>query len=164
MNFNRNYFTFFYIETLGHIFTILLRCHWYISVYAHHSSLQNTNEQTYSSCFGQVSVTSHLRAFLSRDHMMIIISSLVIISHRYWNTLLDMFWPRFTFVVQQNVESIRLIDPQKMGTIDVQPHYVITTPSLYLRLVFTQGWISFKIVFHSRLTNFNMWPVKVAGV
>jgi hypothetical protein len=44
--------------------------------------------------------------------------------HRYWDTLLDMLWPRFTFVIQQNIESIRLIDPQKMGTIDVQPHYV----------------------------------------
>lgn len=43
---------------------------------------------------------------------------------RYWDTLLEMFWPRFTFVIQQNIESIRLIDPQKMGSIDVQPHYV----------------------------------------
>ncbi|CAB3981273.1 Hypothetical predicted protein [Paramuricea clavata] len=43
---------------------------------------------------------------------------------KYLDTLLDMLWPRFTFVIQQNIESIRLIDPQKMGTIDVQPHYI----------------------------------------
>ena len=35
-----------------------------------------------------------------------------------------MMWPRFTFVIQQNIESVRLVDPQKIGTIDVQPHYV----------------------------------------
>jgi hypothetical protein len=51
-------FRFFSIEILGHIFTILLQCHWYISVYAHHSSLQNTDAQTYCSCLGQVSTYS----------------------------------------------------------------------------------------------------------
>ncbi|XP_046844098.1 vacuolar protein sorting-associated protein 52 homolog [Xenia sp. Carnegie-2017] len=43
---------------------------------------------------------------------------------KYWDTLLEMFWPRFEFVVQQNIHSIRTIDPQRMSTIDVQPHYI----------------------------------------
>ena len=44
--------------------------------------------------------------------------------HRYWETLLEMLWPRFTYIVEMNIESIRTTDPQRLGTIDIRPHYV----------------------------------------
>ena len=35
-----------------------------------------------------------------------------------------MFCPRFEFILLQNVQSIRDCEPQKLGHIDVRPHYV----------------------------------------
>ena len=35
-----------------------------------------------------------------------------------------MFWPRFMYVVQLNIESIKSTDPQKLGVVDIRPHYV----------------------------------------
>ena len=43
---------------------------------------------------------------------------------RYWDTVLEMSWPRFTHVVELNVDSVRNTDPQKLGVIDIRPHYV----------------------------------------
>lgn len=43
---------------------------------------------------------------------------------RYWDTVLEMSWPRFTYVVELNVDSVRNTDPQKLGVIDIRPHYV----------------------------------------
>ena len=43
---------------------------------------------------------------------------------RYWNALLDLLWPRFQHLVDLNGQSIRDTDPQKLGSIDVRPHYV----------------------------------------
>ena len=43
---------------------------------------------------------------------------------RYWDTVLEMSWPRFTYVVELNVDSVRNTDPQRLGVIDIRPHYV----------------------------------------
>ena len=37
-----------------------------------------------------------------------------------------MSWPRFTYVVELNVDSVRNTDPQRLGVIDIRPHYVST--------------------------------------
>ena len=47
--------------------------------------------------------------------------------YRYWDTVLEMSWPRFTYVVELNVNSVRNTDPQKLGVIDIRPHYVSKT-------------------------------------
>jgi len=43
---------------------------------------------------------------------------------KYWNALLDLLWPRFQQLVDLNAQSIRDTDPQKLGSIDVRPHYI----------------------------------------
>lgn len=43
---------------------------------------------------------------------------------RYWETLLQIFWPRFETILRLNIESIRDCDPQKFTNIDKRPHYV----------------------------------------
>ncbi|XP_077986713.1 vacuolar protein sorting-associated protein 52 homolog [Glandiceps talaboti] len=43
---------------------------------------------------------------------------------KYWETLLDMLWPRFQYILELNIHSIRDTDPQKLGTIDMRPHYI----------------------------------------
>ena len=51
---------------------------------------------------------------------------------RYWDTLLEMFYPRFEYILLQNIHSIRDCEPQRLGHIDVRPHYVPTLLSLCL--------------------------------
>jgi len=43
---------------------------------------------------------------------------------KYWNSLLDMLWPRFMKIVEMNSFSVKNTDPQKLGHIDIQPHYI----------------------------------------
>ncbi|XP_015927404.1 vacuolar protein sorting-associated protein 52 homolog [Parasteatoda tepidariorum] len=43
---------------------------------------------------------------------------------KYWENLLQMFWPRFEHILQLNIESIRDCDPQKFSNIDKRPHYI----------------------------------------
>jgi len=43
---------------------------------------------------------------------------------KYWNALLDLLWPRFQQLVDLNAQRIRDTDPQKLGSIDVRPHYI----------------------------------------
>lgn len=43
---------------------------------------------------------------------------------RYWDTLLEMFYPRFEHLLQMNIQSIRDCEPQRLGHIDVRPHYI----------------------------------------
>lgn len=50
---------------------------------------------------------------------------------RYWDTVLEMSWPRFTYVVELNVDSVRNTDPQKLGVIDIRPHYVSMNSFLF---------------------------------
>ena len=33
-------------------------------------------------------------------------------------------WPRFEYILQLNIHSVRECDPNKLGHIDVRPHYV----------------------------------------
>ena len=56
---------------------------------------------------------------------------------RYWDTVLEMSWPRFTYVVELNVDSVRNTDPQKLGVIDIRPHYVSMDCFLYIYLKIT---------------------------
>jgi len=51
---------------------------------------------------------------------------------RYWDTLLEMFYPRFEYILLQNVQSIRECDPQKLGHIDVRPQRMLLMLSLSL--------------------------------
>lgn len=55
----------------------------------------------------------------------------LVVYPRYWDTVLEMSWPRFTYVVELNVDSVRNTDPQKLGVIDIRPHYVSTDSFLY---------------------------------
>ncbi|GFT75160.1 vacuolar protein sorting-associated protein 52 homolog [Nephila pilipes] len=43
---------------------------------------------------------------------------------KYWENLLQTFWPRFEYILQLNIESIRDCDPQKFTNIDKRPHYI----------------------------------------
>jgi len=43
---------------------------------------------------------------------------------KYWETLLQIFWPRFETILRMNIESIRDCDPQKFTNIDKRPHYI----------------------------------------
>lgn len=43
---------------------------------------------------------------------------------RYWDTLLDILWPRFKYILELNIQSIQSTDPQKLGFLDTRPHYV----------------------------------------
>lgn len=56
----------------------------------------------------------------------IVLCIFVVVYTRYWDTVLEMSWPRFTYVVELNVDSVRNTDPQKLGVIDIRPHYVST--------------------------------------
>ncbi|XP_046548964.1 vacuolar protein sorting-associated protein 52 homolog isoform X2 [Haliotis rubra] len=43
---------------------------------------------------------------------------------RYWDALLNAMWPRFDYILQLNIQSVRDCDPQKLRHIDVRPHYI----------------------------------------
>ncbi|KAL3872238.1 hypothetical protein ACJMK2_040174 [Sinanodonta woodiana] len=43
---------------------------------------------------------------------------------RYWETILHCMWPRFEYIVELNVQSVRDCDPQKLGHIDVRPNFI----------------------------------------
>ncbi|XP_072015361.1 vacuolar protein sorting-associated protein 52 homolog [Amphiura filiformis] len=43
---------------------------------------------------------------------------------RYWETLLEMLWPRFEYILELNIHSVQETDPQRLGSIDVRPHYI----------------------------------------
>ncbi|KAH0630705.1 hypothetical protein JD844_014000 [Phrynosoma platyrhinos] len=42
---------------------------------------------------------------------------------KYWDTLLEMLWPRFEHILELNIQSIQNTDPQKLGFLDTRPHY-----------------------------------------
>ena len=69
---------------------------------------------------------------------------------RYWDTLLDSLWPRFMKIVEMNAQSVKQTDPQKLGNIDIQPHYV----SLILPCCYNYVWLFYirsrpRLIFHS---------------
>ncbi|VDI12964.1 vacuolar protein sorting-associated protein 52 [Mytilus galloprovincialis] len=43
---------------------------------------------------------------------------------RYWDALVHVMWPRFQLILEMNTQSIRAVDPSKLGHIDVRPHYI----------------------------------------
>lgn len=43
---------------------------------------------------------------------------------RYWDTLLDLLWPRFEHILELHIQSIQSTDPQRLGFLDTRPHYV----------------------------------------
>ncbi|XP_033763726.1 vacuolar protein sorting-associated protein 52 homolog [Pecten maximus] len=43
---------------------------------------------------------------------------------RYWEALQQMMWPRFEYILDLNIQSVRDCDPQKFGHIDNRPHYI----------------------------------------
>ncbi|PIO30285.1 hypothetical protein AB205_0074650 [Aquarana catesbeiana] len=43
---------------------------------------------------------------------------------KYWDALLDMLWPRFQYILELNIQSIRNTDPQRLGNLDTRPHYI----------------------------------------
>ncbi|XP_051519139.1 vacuolar protein sorting-associated protein 52 homolog [Myxocyprinus asiaticus] len=43
---------------------------------------------------------------------------------KYWETVLELFWPRFELILEMNIQSIRNTDPQKLGVLDTRPHYI----------------------------------------
>uniref|UniRef100_A0A8B9N6T2 Vacuolar protein sorting-associated protein 52 homolog n=1 Tax=Accipiter nisus TaxID=211598 RepID=A0A8B9N6T2_9AVES len=43
---------------------------------------------------------------------------------KYWDTLLDILWPRFKHILELNIQSIQSTDPQKLGFLDTRPHYI----------------------------------------
>lgn len=55
----------------------------------------------------------------------------LVVYPRYWDTVLELSWPRFTYVVELNVDSVRSTDPKKLGVIDIRPHYVSTNSFLF---------------------------------
>ncbi|XP_015684895.1 vacuolar protein sorting-associated protein 52 homolog isoform X2 [Protobothrops mucrosquamatus] len=43
---------------------------------------------------------------------------------KYWDTLLELLWPRFQYILELNIHSIQSTDPQKLGFLDTRPHYI----------------------------------------
>ncbi|XP_051526785.1 vacuolar protein sorting-associated protein 52 homolog [Myxocyprinus asiaticus] len=43
---------------------------------------------------------------------------------KYWETVLEVLWPRFGLILEMNIQSIRNTDPQKLGVLDTRPHYI----------------------------------------
>ncbi|XP_074020854.1 vacuolar protein sorting-associated protein 52 homolog isoform X2 [Numenius arquata] len=43
---------------------------------------------------------------------------------KYWDTLLEILWPRFEHILELNIQSIQSTDPQKLGFLDTRPHYI----------------------------------------
>ncbi|KAK1155019.1 hypothetical protein AOXY_G27338 [Acipenser oxyrinchus oxyrinchus] len=43
---------------------------------------------------------------------------------KYWETVLEILWPRFELILELNIQSIRNTDPQRLGTLDTRPHYI----------------------------------------
>ncbi|XP_014674937.1 PREDICTED: vacuolar protein sorting-associated protein 52 homolog isoform X2 [Priapulus caudatus] len=43
---------------------------------------------------------------------------------KYWETVQEMLWPRFEYIMHLNIQSIKDTDPSKLGSIDVRPHYI----------------------------------------
>ncbi|KAK6980126.1 vacuolar protein sorting-associated protein 52 isoform X5, partial [Biomphalaria glabrata] len=44
--------------------------------------------------------------------------------NRYWDTILNLLWPRFEYIVSMNIQSVRECEPSKLGHIDNRPHYI----------------------------------------
>ncbi|XP_013412635.1 vacuolar protein sorting-associated protein 52 homolog isoform X2 [Lingula anatina] len=44
---------------------------------------------------------------------------------KYWETLLEILWPRFEQILHMNIQSVKDCDPSRLGPIDTRPHYIV---------------------------------------
>ena len=72
-----------------------------------------------------------------------------------------MLWPRFEYILELNIHSVLHTDPQRLGSIDVRPHYVsVVIPNgkigvgKYLGLVYMKLFTCL-VVFKSSETTIN---------
>lgn len=42
----------------------------------------------------------------------------------YWESMIDILWPRFDITFQMQIQSVKTCDPEKLGTCDRTPHYI----------------------------------------
>ncbi|NXK23640.1 VPS52 protein, partial [Arenaria interpres] len=54
----------------------------------------------------------------------LVITLTPVIARVYWDTLLEILWPRFEHILELNIQSIQSTDPQKLGFLDTRPHYI----------------------------------------
>uniref|UniRef100_A0A8V5GYS9 Vacuolar protein sorting-associated protein 52 homolog n=1 Tax=Melopsittacus undulatus TaxID=13146 RepID=A0A8V5GYS9_MELUD len=43
---------------------------------------------------------------------------------RYWESLLELLWPRFELLLELHIRSIQSTEPQRLGHLDTRPHYI----------------------------------------
>ncbi|XP_065830309.1 vacuolar protein sorting-associated protein 52 homolog [Oscarella lobularis] len=43
---------------------------------------------------------------------------------RYFEKVDSLLWPQFNHIVELNIASVRECDPQKLGSVDIMPHYI----------------------------------------
>ncbi|XP_065060211.1 vacuolar protein sorting-associated protein 52 homolog isoform X1 [Rhopilema esculentum] len=79
-------------------------------------------ESYVTTCFDSIAI--FLCIHIIHRYKIIMLKREVPVLEKYWNALLDLLWPRFQHIVDLNAHSIRDTDPQKLGSIDVRPHYI----------------------------------------
>ncbi|XP_033643101.1 vacuolar protein sorting-associated protein 52 homolog [Asterias rubens] len=87
-----------------------------LSMFLKHMDMY-TNE-----CFDSIAVYLCLHIILR--YRMLMHKRAVPALDKYWETLLEMLWPRFEYILELNIHSIKEADPQRMGSIDIRPHYI----------------------------------------
>jgi len=75
-----------------------------------------------ATCFDSIAI--FLCIHIIHRYKIIMLKREVNALEKYWNSLLDMLWPRFMKIVEMNALSVKTTDPQKLGNIDIQPHYI----------------------------------------
>ncbi|UYV71586.1 VPS52 [Cordylochernes scorpioides] len=73
-------------------------------------------------CFDSIALFLSIHLILRYQHMMQ--KRGIPALERYWESLLAVLWPRFEHVLQLNIQSIHDCDPQRLGSIDLRPHYI----------------------------------------
>eukprot|EP00058_Branchiostoma_floridae_P023157 XP_002608647.1 hypothetical protein BRAFLDRAFT_97676 [Branchiostoma floridae] len=75
-----------------------------------------------SDCFDAIAI--YLCIHIIYRYQVLMHKRIVPALDKYWETLLEVLWPRFSYILDLNIQSIRDCDPQKLGSIDVRPHYI----------------------------------------
>ncbi|XP_066919822.1 vacuolar protein sorting-associated protein 52 homolog [Clytia hemisphaerica] len=75
-----------------------------------------------ATCYDAIAI--FLCIHIIHRYKIIMLKREVPILEKYWDTLLDSLWPRFMKMVELNAQSVKQTDPQKLGNIDIQPHYI----------------------------------------
>ncbi|RUS69204.1 hypothetical protein EGW08_023031, partial [Elysia chlorotica] len=79
-------------------------------------------EDTVHDCYDSIAV--FLSAHIVHRFQTIMAKREVPALDRYWGTILRYLWPRFEYIVNMNIQSVRECDPNKLGQIDSRPHYI----------------------------------------